>query len=534
MADLRRDSFNVRLLRAAGFGFASIAAAVLFYMAVAMLRDPASPLHRYRGEATPPHVFVRGTLRTVPEVALPPVCLVVRERYEKCGKSRCWQIHASMLTSHASVDVEWSSTPLPSRMSLSSRHVFEPRAPAYRGVDEARGEAWRELSRQSDGGFVGAPANSYDERIREACLDDGDRVFIEACVSPSDPEHLEPCPGFSRYGIIRGEPQWAMDDAADSVALRVSGAFLALLFALFAVARGSTPIVEGLEDRAAPHRRSLGPAWALLAVPPAAGLVAYLLTGLRDSTWAVARVGFATGIGVLALWLLFALGRLLLHSRTLAALEPVLATPRSLLAAARGTVELAVRARQRGDGVRAFLGDDAVAFSQIRIVERYRNGKNSSSRTLLHHRQGDELTVTDESGEGVLHLAPAVLDVERRKVTVEELPRRYAREGIVVERHAKHESYTVEEQVIRDGEALYVFGDVTELALRTDGLSYRSVKGSPTLGGAGRAPVLVYAGDERGLVAALEVRAREARVLAAVAASACVALAAALAGLAWL
>src|SRR5262249_23447026 len=153
---------------------------------------------------------------------------------------------------------------------------------------------------------------------------------------------------------------------------------------------------EGLEDRAAPHRRKLGLAWAVLAVPPAVLFGNVLLhASAPPSTWATGRGGFTLGISTLALWILFALGRMLVRKRTLAALGPVLATPRSLLAEASGTVELAVRARIRDAGapegraglvnhearapegragLRALIGNDVVALSQVRIVERYGAG----------------------------------------------------------------------------------------------------------------------------------------------------------------
>src|SRR5262249_15237752 len=55
---------------------------------------------------------------------------------------------------------------------------------------------------------------------------------------------------------------------------------------------------------------------------------------------------------------------------------------------------------------------------------------------------------------------------------------------------------------------------------------YRSVRGSPTLGGTDVAPVLVYAGDERGLVGSLAVEARAANSLFVIAACASFSLAA--------
>jgi hypothetical protein len=250
------------------------------------------------------------------------------------------------------------------------------------------------------------------------------------------------------------------------------------------------------------------------------------------STWATGRGGFALGIGAVAVWILFTLARAIHRKRTLAALTPVLATPRSPLANAGGVVELSVRARRREDGVRALIGDDVVAYSEVKISERYQRGKNTALVERGVHRAVDELDVVDESGDGRIDLRRSILDVELRKLTLKDLSPRYAERGIVPERHPNHVAYVVEERVIRDGDPLYVFGDVSDIALRANEGGYRAVRGAPTLGGTDVAPVLVYAGDERSLVATLTAEARVAHGMAVLAGLASVALTASLAYLA--
>lgn len=493
-----------------------------------MLGDPSSPIWRYRGTPTAPHVFARGTLRRAPNSTLPALCSVQHERYQRCGKTSCWKAYEGMEASNATVDVEWSSSPLPSTMSLSSSFRFEPRGPAFDVTDPTRAEAWKRTAQRAGLGFKDASfVGPSTDRIVEACLDAGQRVFLEACVSPSNPGQLEPCAGFSQFGVIAGEPQSAIDAAADDIAIRVGGAFFALLVGLLAVVRPRGRLAEGLEDRGPPHRRQLGKAWALLSVPVLAGFANVLLhASPAPSTWATGRGGFVLGISVLSLWALFALSRMLHRTRTLAALAPVLATPRSVLAEATGTAELMVRARLRNDGVRAFIGDDVVTFSEIKIVETYQAGKNTSTIERLVFRLSDEVEVVDESGDGVLDLSHGILDVEVRKVKLLDLSPRYAERGVRVDRHPKHLAYEVEERIIRAGEPLYVLGDVSGIKLKSSELGYRAVSGAPTLGGAGVAPVLVHAGDERGLVSTLSAQARAANSLAVVAGCASTALAA--------
>ncbi len=69
----------------------------------------------------------------------------------------------------------------------------------------------------------------------------------------------------------------------------------------------------------------------------------------------------------------------------------------------------------------------------------------------------------------------------------------------------------------------YVLGTVLfgRFEMRADEQGYRSVRGSPTLGGDGAPPVLVYAGDERGLIVRLARDASEAHLLGVGAACIC-------------
>jgi hypothetical protein len=517
--DYRRETTGMRVFRIVWFAALAITTVVLLQRAAALFGDPTSAIWRYRSSPVEPRVFARGTLwRATNDGGLAALCSVRYERFQQCGRD-CWKPVDSLTSSHARLDVEWSSSPLPAHVGMSSKFRFEPRPPSDVIPRVATSKLWQRVANDSGARFGGASMSS-SERIVEACLDSGEHVFVEACFSTSS-NQLEPCAGLPFYGVIAGEPANAIDASADDIALRVAGAFFALLVGLLGVATKGSPLAAGLEDRAAPHRRKIGVARALLGVPPVAVFIQFLFhASPPTSTWATGRLGFACGIGALALWLLFALSRAIHRSRTLAALGPVLATPRSLLAAASGTAELAVRARLRGAGLKPFIGDDVVAFSELKITETYLSGKNTRSIERLVFRGSDELEVVDESGDGVLDLSHAILDVETRKVSLPELSPRYAERGITLDRQINHLTYKIEERVIRAGEPLYVFGDVSGIALKASEEGYRSVRGSPTLGGTDVAPVLVHAGDERGLVASLAVEARAANSMVVIAACA--------------
>lgn len=531
--DARNDSSAVILLRGIVFLVACTFAVVMLQQAGHMMGDPTSAFARYREPAVMPHVFVHGTIhqRSDMSKSLGPMCVAEHERWQACGKSHCWKSIESFSYSSARIDITGSSSPLPSTMNLSYAFQFEPWSPGRHVADGDKEKAWRAISDGTHGFRIAFNGPSSD-RVAESCLTDDDPVTIEACVSPTTPGLLEPCAGQPRYGVIfNGEPQAALDDAADDVARYLGGAAAALFVAMFAWMKSRKPIMAGLEDRAAPHRKTLDLAWALFGVPPVLIAATVLMHGYHPpSTWSTGRGGFAFAISVLCVWLFFALNRWLHRRRTLFALAPVLATPRSLLAEANGTVELAVKAS--GKDLRSFIGDEEIAFSEIVINETFRAGRNTSTQEVYRGRLRDHLAVVDESGEGRLDLSNAILDVEERTLTMPQLSPRYHERGVPPGQHPKHVSFIVKEWIIRDQEPLYVFGDVSGIALQASEGGYRTVRGSPTLGGKDAAPVLVHSGDERGLIQLLSREARIANSYAVVAACMCTAIAATLVALA--
>lgn len=520
--DRRKDSVGVLFLRGLVFIVAGGLALFLWFNAIQSYGNPSSEIKRWQANPVLPHVFVKGTLARRTSEDLPALCTVEREDYVSCGKNRCWKTQASMGYTNAVIHVAWSSSPLPEKMNVEWTFREEPwRFPGY--IATERSAAWRNFAAKNQITGIASYSPSSSSRLVEYCADSGDNVTIEACVSTSKPSTLEPCTGDARFGVVyNGDDQAARDDGADDIAMQVACGMIAALIAALAWVRTKKPIVEGLEDRAPPHQRGLGIAWGLLGVPPVAGLVALLLHAAHPpSTYASGRGGFCVAFIALAAWLFLMLQRLRYRANTLAALGPVLSTPRKPLAQASGTCELSVRAKIRDGGVRAFIGDDVVAYSEITIWETYTQGKNTSKQEVLTSRQRNTVGVVDVSSEGTLDLQRSILEVELREARFVSLSPRYAERGISPIPHPRHIQFIVREHVIKDNEQLFVFGDVSGISLQSDEGGYRTVRGSPTLGGADATPVLVYSGSQRGLVEMLEREARIANVFALVAICLC-------------
>lgn len=466
-------------------------------------------------------MIVHGTVRTstgAPDLdAAHTVCLVQHETLQKCGKSSCWRPIQGMNHSRGVLVVTSSSSPVPAELVIGTDFRLDPAPPDAKIVTGPRKDFWGKSARSAGLGFRESDINASGHRVVERCIAAEEPIVVEGCLVGA--ARIGACADQPAYGVTRGRTaEAAIDAAADDVALRLGIGFGILLAGVLALVRAKGTLVDALARRAGAPKSFGKPDAIAMIVIPVALVVNLLFYGMNQpSTYASVRWGGFASIAAFASW--FLLMRHMIYRRRLAtaALGPVLATETKPLASASGTVELAVRARLAGDGVKPFLGEEVVAFASTVVTESYKSGKNTSTRELHVLRPRDDLEVVDDSGEGVLHLANAVLDVEVRKLTMKLAPPRFEERGIVLARHADHVSYTVEERVIRDGEALYVLGEVSNVTLQHDERSYRAVRGSPTLGSADASPVLVFAGDERGLVATVAAESRHANGLAIVA-----------------
>jgi hypothetical protein len=542
------DTLALKIVRVIFFVLGICVGVGLLVQAFTQFGDAQSAIWRYRSTPAEPRIFAKGWLRhesalksRAPEGTLsnpsrfsatgarelPPICIVNHETYGKCGKNSCWRYYEGMLTSQAILDVDWSSstTTTPKQISLGSAYRIEPNTPPPIVVEADRRAIWKERAQRAHLGFD--TVDQPNHRVVEKCLEEDVAIYVEGCLTDDGRggKLLTSCAPNTYYGIVQGHSgQPAIDDAADLVLLRVGAAFLVFVVAIVALIRTKGYLVDGLASRSTIPTKKMGFWWMLLIPPPVMGLIDILFHHQPPSTtWAAGKGGIILSFTAAIVWLLVARGLLLRRRTVMSALSPILSMERSVLANARGTAELAVRAQKKDDqGISPILGGDIVAFAEAKITESYKNGKNTSYVDHGMIRPHEELRVVDESGEGVLHLGCAILDVEVRKAAFKEAPPRVLQAGMTLTKHPSHMQYHVEERVIHDGEQLYVFGDVSDVSLHADATAgYRAVRGSPTLGGTATPPLLVFSGDERGLVSSLEGEAKAAHRLAIAAAGMC-------------
>lgn len=522
-----RDKGPGRVVRALVMVIAAIASVSLFASAFRRYADPSSPIHRYRTVAAPPRVFAIGVLHhnkaSTPGEVLPPICIVNHERYESCGRSSCWRNTEGMLATQGTLHVTWSSTPTlfadHPTIELNSNFQVEPYLKGFSVTDRDRTQVWMARARKGHLGFELADRTNH--RIVEGCLDDGEEVYVDGCVVPAESGGfmLSACDDRKSYSVIRGhDPQPSVDAEADKIAAYIAGAFAALFVMLAALVRPKGVLVDALVQRSGLAAAKMGWWWVSLILVPLMVLVNLVMAN-RPSTidsFAFGKGGLVFALSAIIVWLVFAKGMLLRRRTMLSAIAPTRAIERSLLAKANGVCEIEVEARESSsEPLTSLLNGQRVVFTVAHVYETYRRGK--STGRLLHHvvRPRDTVRVTDESGEGVLDLKTAVLDVYHHSRSFKELPASLAKRIPPMTLHKAHVGFVIEERLIFEGERLYVLGDVTGMTLQATGEGgYRSVRGAPTLGGSGTPPLLVYSGDERGLVKTLDRDARTAHRLA--------------------
>jgi hypothetical protein len=458
-------------------------------------------------KADPPDALRTGGVLHMGPNGEQPLCSVIHQRWAQCGKNRCWTWYAGMLTADGFLETDDGK-----QITLGSSFRFLPAEPGDTSwahtVEEPRAGALSARARQSGiSGFYQQDFTPGSDRIVERCLGHEDRVFAMGCVREEGGKSLlVPCSGEDRWTVVPGDgtAQPAIDEAANYVLYWFGGAFAAMFVACLVMFPRAQKLAEALERRARQRSRAYPWSFALLAVP-----VAVLATSLiqrgglpQTSTWAYGRGGYALASLVAAGLALVAFSSARRRSILRHAIEPILRTPRSLLSQARdATVELSVRAASE-PVTTSVVARDGVALSILQVEESYQVGKSTSTQSLHTSIEPAQIVVSDESGDGRLDLSNALVDGEVRTLRQKEPPDGLERRTGALSRHPSHVHYIVTEQILRPGEALYVFGEVTQIEMHGSEEGYRAVRGSPTLGGAD-APLLVYAGTERGLVGEL-------------------------------
>lgn len=501
----RRGALLVRVLMALPLALAAVYCAARGLDATF---GAGSRLQRLQAEAPPDGVRTAGVVRATSS-AEPPLCSVTHQRWLPCGKSMCWTRVAGMLTADGEFEKDDGA-----HLELGADFRFVPEEPGderwSREVLGARAVALRARGRQS--GLAGFGAQDFprsgNDRLVERCLDDGERVFVQGCVRPTPTgTRLAPCPGDASWTVVPGDgtPQAAVDEAANDALYWVGAAFGALLALGIVLFPRGQKLAESLERRCG--HRSPARRWAYaVLVLPCVVLIASLVeraTQPPTSTWAYGRGGYAVAAAVAVGLGLVALASVRRRSVLRHAMQPVLGTPRSLLGNARGaTVELAVHTATAPTTTSVLEGGGS-ALSILGVDEVFSVGKRTETRSVHQSYQPRELTVSDESGEGRLDLGHVLVDGEVRTRRLTEWTDTLTRRTGPLDRHPSHICYVVTEQVLRPGELLYVLGEVIDVQMRGSEQGYRAVRGAPTLGGA-EAPLVIYAGTERGLLGELQ------------------------------
>ena len=499
---------------------AALGLAGCLFSAASAFFDPHAPLQRLRGPVGGDRVRETGKVRAI-RASHPPLCVLTLQHYESCGKSKCWR--TVRVETRAQGQIELASRPSP--LLLTPRFEMTPTSPPSSawstGTSHDWGSAWRP---------------SYPYRALERCVTDGDEITVDGCVTGSaGADSLDACATDTPYAVVVGpSAQPALDDAANLLMYRFGGAaLLAWIIALVALPRTEL-LADALATRAGEKVEKRWPLLLGIGLAPVAFLMWHLLArnGAPESTWSWGRGGYVLASVAMAAWAISGLVALARARQLRAATLPVLSTPRSLLSRAQGTVELHVRAAAIAEHDAApapIVVTEPVVFAEATVRETIREGKSTTTVDRVVTRNRDAVRISDESGHGTLDLRHAVLDLSTHEQSwVSSVPGLGARR-VELTPQPGHQRFEVTEKVIRPGEELYVLGEVSGMTLSPSELGYRTVAGSPTLGGS-HAPLLVYAGTERGLVDALE---REAAARFRHAVGAAVAVVAVLATWAW-
>jgi hypothetical protein len=495
---------------------ASIAALGLagcLFGAVSTYFDPGEPLQRLRGPVGGDRIRETGRVHGL-SASHPPLCVLTLQHYTSCGKSSCWRTVRVETRAQGRIELASRSAPL----QLTPRFEMTPTSPPSASWSTTMSHDWGSSWRPS-----------YPYRALERCVAHGEEITVDGCVeSGPGADSLDSCGQGVPYAVVLGPSvQPALDDAANLLMYRFAGAaLLALVIAIMALPRPEL-LADALAARAGEKAETPWLPIAAIGAAPVAFLIWHLLARNGDptSTWSWGRGGYVLASVAIASWLISGLVARARVAQLRAATRPVVSTPRSLLSRAQGTVELHVRAGAIAEHDAApapIVVTEPVVFAEAAVRESIREGKSTTMVYRLTTRNRDSVRVSDESGYGTLDLRHAVLDLStHEKSWVSSVPGLDARQ-VALAPQGGHQRFEVTEKVIRPGEELYVFGEVSGMTLSPSEHGYRTVAGSPTLGGS-HAPLLVYAGTARGLVEALE-REANARLRHAIGAAVAVAL----------
>lgn len=470
--------------------------------AVISLFDPDYVPYRLVRELSPEEqragVFRAGvTVVGTSPAQVPPICLVTHQHYVS-GKNGGWREDwrkvfvegAVMVTAHG------RRAPL-----ITEQIQFAPEELVTSRYDKV----W-----SGKAGFTSG-------RYLESCVDSDDRVFVEGCIAEGG--GIAPCAWDKPVVITTGDgtPQRRIDMVAASTMSRLAwfgfGVWLAMMWLVRVFS--APPLVTELVARLA--KRSRKPAWIVgsLAIGAAfvfvVGLALNGCNAQEGTDAAVSRAGH--GFGVIALSLFVVTGVLLaqrmIERSAVAAKLKVL--PTLPLARASGAlVELAVRVHPQAPPHPGPLSGEPRAWWSLVVREEYRQGKSSSTKHVSTTLSQPGVAVLDESGEGMLELEGAKLDV--RSVGKSVTPLSSDAESLRVRplldtlpRTSGHMRFIVEECFIEPGESLYVLGHAEQVPGNQARSGYRVAPTTAVVRAKGDASLFVHAGSEGSLLAGINV-----------------------------
>lgn len=351
-------------------------------------------------------------------------------------------------------------------------------------------------------------------RFLEQCIDDGEKVFVDGCATG---DTLIPC---SPAGVVvittgDGSPQRRIDEAAAVTMTRVGWLGVASWLVLLWVARlvKARPLASSLIDRfsvPAPKR-----AWIAGSLIAAAALVFVLGLAFGGcdapprSDLGVSRAGHGVGVVMLAVFAI-TLIVVMQRRRGLAdAVRPILAHQTVPLALAGGAlVELAVRVHPHAQVQPGPLSGEPRAWWALVVDEEFSKGKSTETRRVQESASQPGVPVIDESGEGMLELPDAKLDVRAvgmsvRAVTWGQDAERIRRILSGLPKADRHVRFIVEERFVEPGESLYVLGHVERVHAAQARAGYRQAPTSAVIRATGESKLFVHAGSERSLLSGI-------------------------------
>ncbi len=481
--------------------------------ALVSLFDPDYVPYRLARELSPQELragVFRGGVTVVgtSPAQVPPICLVTHQHYVS-GKNGGWR-------------EDWRKVFL-ERAEVVTAHGR--RAPVI--ADQIQ-FAPEELVTARYDQVWSAKAGFTSGRYLESCVDSDDKVFVDGCLSEGGA--LTSCSWNAPLVITTGDgtPQRRIDMVAASTMSRLAWAGFGVWLAMMWLVRvfSAPPLVTELVGRLA--KRSRKPAW--IAGSLAIGAAFVFVVGLalngcnaqEGTDAAVSRAGHGFGVVALALFVVTGvlLAQRMIERSAVAAKLKVL--PTLPLARASGDlVELAVRVHPQAPPHPGPLSGEPRAWWSLVVREEYRQGKSTSTKLVSTTFSQPGVAVLDESGEGMLELEGAKLDIRSVGQSVKPTSSDAASQRVrplldTLPRTAGHMRFIVEESFVEPGESLYVLGHAEQVPGSQARSGYRVAPTTAVVRAKGDASLFVHAGSEGSLLTGINVdRAMNAVLIAA-------------------